>query len=57
MEVAVTLAAALATEYTVEAALARYDAEHRPHGQAADRAARESGRMGQQVSCAMRPCS
>jgi hypothetical protein len=30
-------AAALAAEHTVEAELARYDAEHRPHGQAAVR--------------------
>ncbi|MFC3572102.1 FAD-dependent monooxygenase [Streptomyces yaanensis] len=47
LEVAVTLAAALAAEHTVEAELARYDAEHRPH-------ARQSpgppGRLGQQLS-------
>ncbi|NEY31979.1 NAD(P)-binding protein [Streptomyces sp. PRKS01-65] len=50
LEDAVTLAAALATERTVEAALARYDAERRPRSQAVARAARQAGRMGQQLS-------
>ncbi|MGW6820544.1 FAD-dependent monooxygenase [Streptomyces sp. NPDC055005] len=50
LEDAVTLAAALATESTVEAALARYDAERRPRSQAVARAARQAGRMGRQLS-------
>ncbi|MFG2793375.1 FAD-dependent monooxygenase [Streptomyces sp. NPDC048419] len=50
LEDAVTLAAALATEPTVKAALARYDAERRPRSQAVARAARQAGRMGQQLS-------
>ncbi|MBO8186375.1 FAD-dependent monooxygenase [Streptomyces spirodelae] len=50
LEDAVTLAAALATAPTVEAALARYDAERRPRSQAVARAARQAGRMGQQLS-------
>ncbi|QOV36726.1 FAD-dependent monooxygenase [Streptomyces ferrugineus] len=50
LEDAVTLAAALATEPTVEAALARYDAERRPRSQSVARAARRAGRMGQQLS-------
>ncbi|MFI0975788.1 FAD-dependent monooxygenase [Streptomyces sp. NPDC021093] len=50
LEDAVTLAAALAIEPTVEAALARYDAERRPRSQAVARAARQAGRMGQQLS-------
>ncbi|MFF8394893.1 FAD-dependent monooxygenase [Streptomyces sp. NPDC016172] len=50
LEDAVTLAAVLATESTVEAALARYDAERRPRTQAVARAARQTGRMGQQLS-------
>ncbi len=50
LEDAVTLAAALATEPTVEAALAHYDAERRPRSQAVARAARQAGRMGQQLS-------
>ncbi|GGV90884.1 MULTISPECIES: FAD-dependent monooxygenase [Streptomyces] len=50
LEDAVTLAAALATEATVKAALARYDAERRPRSQAVARAARQAGRMGQQLS-------
>lgn len=33
-----------------EAALARYDAERRPRSQAVARAARQAGRMGQQLS-------
>ncbi len=41
LEDAVTLAAALGTEPTVEAALARYDAERRPRSQAVARAARQ----------------
>ncbi|MFE2852000.1 FAD-dependent monooxygenase [Streptomyces lavendulae] len=50
LEDAVTLAAALATEPTVEAALTRYDAERRPRSQAIARAARQAGKMGQQLS-------
>lgn len=50
LEDAVTLAAMLATEPTVEAALARYDAERRPRTQAVARAARQTGRMSQQLS-------
>ncbi|MGV9881563.1 FAD-dependent monooxygenase [Streptomyces sp. NPDC003006] len=50
LEDAVTLAAALTVEPTVEAALARYDAERRPRSQAVARAARQAGRMGQQLS-------
>ncbi|MFE2527294.1 FAD-dependent monooxygenase [Streptomyces sp. NPDC059382] len=50
LEDAVTLAAVLATESTVEAALARYDAERRPRSQAVARAARQAGRMGRQLS-------
>ncbi|KUL63419.1 FAD-dependent monooxygenase [Streptomyces sp. NRRL S-1521] len=50
LEDAVTLAAALTAEPTVEAALARYDAERRPRGQAVARAARQAGRMGQQLT-------
>ncbi|MEV6206446.1 FAD-dependent monooxygenase [Kitasatospora sp. NPDC051914] len=50
LEDAITLAAALATGPTVEAALARYDVERRPRTQAVARAARQAGRMGQQLS-------
>ncbi|MFE3637115.1 FAD-dependent monooxygenase [Streptomyces sp. NPDC059168] len=50
LEDAVVLAASLGTEPTVEAALARYDAERRPRSQAVARAARQAGRMGQQLS-------
>ncbi|WP_282693941.1 FAD-dependent monooxygenase [Streptomyces sp. CC208A] len=50
LEDAVTLAAALATAPTVEAGLARYDAERRPRSQAVARAARQAGRMGQRLS-------
>ncbi|CAM5331597.1 FAD-dependent monooxygenase [Streptomyces fumanus] len=50
LEDAVTLAAALAAAPTVEAALARYDAERRPRSQAVARAARQAGRMGHQLS-------
>ncbi|CAL9342737.1 Aurachin C monooxygenase_isomerase [Streptomyces sp. enrichment culture] len=50
LEDAITLAAALAGEPTVEAALTRYDAERRPRSQAVARAARQAGRMGQQLS-------
>ncbi|MFD7610007.1 FAD-dependent monooxygenase [Streptomyces sp. NPDC059828] len=46
LEDAVTLAAALATEPTVESALARYDAERRPRSQSVARAARQAGRLG-----------
>ncbi|SEP98214.1 2-polyprenyl-6-methoxyphenol hydroxylase [Streptomyces sp. yr375] len=50
LEDAITLAAALATEPTVEAGLARYDAERRPRSQSVARAARRAGRIGQQLS-------
>ncbi|GAA2648137.1 FAD-dependent monooxygenase [Streptomyces vastus] len=50
LEDAVVLAAALATEPTVESALARYDAERRPRSQSVARAARQAGRMGQQLT-------
>jgi 2-polyprenyl-6-methoxyphenol hydroxylase-like FAD-dependent oxidoreductase len=50
LEDAATLAAALATEPTVPSALARYDAERRPRSQSVGRAARQAGRMGQQLS-------
>ncbi|MER6129989.1 FAD-dependent monooxygenase [Streptomyces sp. NPDC001795] len=50
LEDAATLAAALATEPTVESALARYDAERRPRSQSVARAARQAGRMGQQLT-------
>ncbi|MEU5919143.1 FAD-dependent monooxygenase [Streptomyces sp. NPDC047141] len=50
LEDAVTLASALRAESTVGAALARYDAERRPRSQAVARAARQAGRMGQQLS-------
>ncbi|MEU6553335.1 FAD-dependent monooxygenase [Streptomyces sp. NPDC046915] len=50
LEDAATLAAALTAEPTVESALIRYDAERRPRSQAVARAARQAGRMGQQLS-------
>lgn len=50
LEDAATLAAALGTAPTVEAALARYDAERRPRSQSVARAARQAGRMGQQLN-------
>lgn len=50
LEDAAVLAAALATEPTVETALARYDTERRPRTQSVARAARQAGRMGQQLS-------
>ncbi|WP_255946937.1 FAD-dependent monooxygenase [Streptomyces odontomachi] len=50
LEDAVTLAAALATERTVERALARYDAQRRPRSQSVARAARQAGRMGQRLT-------
>lgn len=50
LEDAATLAAALATEPTMESALTRYDAERRPRSQSVARAARQAGRMGQQLS-------
>ncbi|MFF0461767.1 FAD-dependent monooxygenase [Streptomyces mexicanus] len=50
LEDAAVLTAALATEPTVEAALARYDTERRPRSQAVARAARQAGRMGQQLT-------
>lgn len=50
LEDAVTLAASLRAETTVEAALARYDAERRPRSQTVARAARQAGSMGQKVS-------
>ncbi|QWF83995.1 FAD-dependent monooxygenase [Amycolatopsis sp. CA-230715] len=46
LEDAVTLAAALSACPTVEAGLARYDAERRPRSQAVARAARQAGRLG-----------
>nr|BFD82604.1 FAD-dependent monooxygenase [Streptomyces sp. Xyl84] len=49
LEDAVTLAAALAAGPALEAALARYDAERRPRSQSVARAARQAGRMGQQL--------
>ncbi|MGW2181333.1 FAD-dependent monooxygenase [Streptomyces sp. NPDC001732] len=50
LEDAVSLAAALRTAPSVEAALGRYDAERRPRSQSVARAARRAGRMGQQLS-------
>ncbi|WP_033325873.1 FAD-dependent monooxygenase [Streptomyces yerevanensis] len=50
LEDAVVLAAALAAEPTVESALARYDAERRPRCRSIARAARQIGRMGQQLT-------
>ncbi|MFJ9453526.1 FAD-dependent monooxygenase [Kitasatospora sp. NPDC101447] len=50
LEDAVTLAAALAGERTVEDALARYDAVRRPRSQTVARDARRAGRMGQQLA-------
>lgn len=50
LEDAATLAAAVAGAPTVEAALARYDAERRPRARSVARAARQAGRMGQQLS-------
>lgn len=50
LEDAVTLAAALRAESTVESALARYDAERRPRSQAVAQAARQAGRTGQQLA-------
>ncbi|MEU6914319.1 FAD-dependent monooxygenase [Streptomyces olindensis] len=50
LEDAAALAAALTSESTIESALTRYDAERRPRSQAVARAARQAGRMGQQVS-------
>ncbi|MEV8564936.1 FAD-dependent monooxygenase [Streptomyces sp. NPDC051322] len=50
LEDAVTLAAALNAEPTVESALTRYDTERRPRSQAVARAARQAGRIGQQLT-------
>jgi 2-polyprenyl-6-methoxyphenol hydroxylase-like FAD-dependent oxidoreductase len=50
LEDAVSLAAALATAPSLDTALARYDAERRPRSQSVARAARQAGRMGQQLS-------
>jgi 2-polyprenyl-6-methoxyphenol hydroxylase-like FAD-dependent oxidoreductase len=50
LEDAAVLTAALATEPTVEEALARYDAERRPRSQAVARAARQAGRVGQRLT-------
>ncbi|MFI7246291.1 FAD-dependent monooxygenase [Streptomyces qinglanensis] len=50
LEDAVVLAASLGTEPTIEAALARYDAERRPRAEDVSGAARQAGRMGQQLS-------
>ncbi|WFB11234.1 FAD-dependent monooxygenase [Streptomyces sp. LX-29] len=49
LEDAVTLTAALTAEPTVASALSRYDAERRPRSQAIARAARQAGRLGQQL--------
>ncbi|MFI2188441.1 FAD-dependent monooxygenase [Streptomyces sioyaensis] len=50
LEDAAVLAAALATERTVESAVARYDAERRPRSQSVARAAHQAGRMGQRLA-------
>ncbi|MEV8623789.1 FAD-dependent monooxygenase [Streptomyces sp. NPDC051079] len=50
LEDAVVLAAALDTEPGVTGALARYDAERRPRTTAVAAAARQAGRMGQQLA-------
>ncbi len=50
LEDAAVLAAALATAPTVESALARYDTERRPRSQSVARAARQAGRLGQQLT-------
>ncbi|WP_174315819.1 FAD-dependent monooxygenase, partial [Streptomyces sp. CB01881] len=50
LEDAVTLASALGSEPTVEAALTRYDTERRPRSQTVARDARRAGRMGQQLA-------
>jgi 2-polyprenyl-6-methoxyphenol hydroxylase-like FAD-dependent oxidoreductase len=50
LEDAATLTAALATEPTIGSALARYDSERRPRSQSVARAARQAGRMGQQLT-------
>ncbi|MFD7530868.1 FAD-dependent monooxygenase [Streptomyces sp. NPDC059849] len=50
LEDAATLTAALSTGAGVESALVRYDAERRPRSQSVARAARQAGRMGQQLS-------
>lgn len=50
LEDAATLTAALATEPAVESALTRYDAERRLRSQSVARAARQAGRMGQQLA-------
>ncbi|MEV0977172.1 FAD-dependent monooxygenase [Streptomyces sp. NPDC049915] len=50
LEDAVVLAAALAAEPSVEAALVRYDAERRPRSAGVARAARQAGRMGHQLT-------
>ncbi|MEV0447002.1 FAD-dependent monooxygenase [Streptomyces sp. NPDC050600] len=50
LEDAVVLAAALDTEPGVTAALARYDSERRPRTTAVAAAARQAGRMGQQLA-------
>ncbi|MBZ4321938.1 FAD-dependent monooxygenase [Streptomyces huiliensis] len=49
LEDAVTLAAVLAAEPSVASGLARYDAERRPRSQGVARAARQAGRLGQQL--------
>ncbi|MEE1811269.1 FAD-dependent monooxygenase [Streptomyces sp. BE133] len=50
LEDAAVLAGAVATEPTVESALAHYDTERRPRSQSVGRAARQAGRMGQQLT-------
>ncbi|GCB45151.1 FAD-dependent monooxygenase [Streptomyces sp. NL15-2K] len=53
LEDAAVLAAALAAEPTVESALTRYDTQRRPRSQSVARAARQAGRMGQQLTHSM----
>ncbi|MEU2356429.1 FAD-dependent monooxygenase [Streptomyces misionensis] len=50
LEDAASLTAALADAPSLPSALSRYDAERRPRAQAVARAARQAGRMGQQLS-------
>ncbi|MEU3688597.1 FAD-dependent monooxygenase [Streptomyces narbonensis] len=50
LEDAATLAATLSTAPDLDTALAGYDAERRPRSQAVARAARQAGRMGQQLT-------
>jgi 2-polyprenyl-6-methoxyphenol hydroxylase-like FAD-dependent oxidoreductase len=50
LEDAITIAAMVAAADTVDAALARYDAERRPRAQAVARAARQAGRLGHRLT-------